>query len=489
MEVQILPNNSENDYFVYNNTKNQEISEIYQILNQHQNELINIDVFLNNDWLVNRNVVIKEKHNFEGLSEYSESEKLNFFIDTDIIILVIDSLMPITKSESHFLDICKKYDIPILVFLSKLDKTSSEEKIKIIEYVNINLEKINSGIVYANKIENLELKNLGETIISILDNYMLNKDFSNNRMDMLNRLFLTAYSNIRETVIYKLKDIKNKIEKIELGSSKKIEYINNFDLEWRKIELILVEKRQGIEKNLRSILLQNKNKVLQKLLYDLDHTNDVKSWWEKDLKYALERETQNILFTLNQYVNTKINGEINWLQNEVDRLFNYKISSSPRFEIIIEESPIFQKEISLSDNKKLKIVTRIGTAATVIAAGTLLMTSGIVGVAIAITTVGGITAEYLLNINNKKDKEKIKLELSQIVEKYLLDYTSTFSKDLKDTFDQIINELSLYRSNWKSNKSDEVSKINLHETSLVLEDTDWESVLKHIDLKMLELTK
>lgn len=488
IDVQISPNTNEKDYFFYNNTDKQEISKIKEIFHEKENEPIKLDLLINNKWILEKNVTIKEKHDIEGLANLSEFDKINFFINSDVVILVIDSLMPITKSDRLFLEICSEYNAPTLIVLSKLDKTMEEERSKIIEYVKQHLEKINKNNFLLLSSDNLDSYFSREKIISTLNDDFLNKHYSHKRMNMIDSLFLYVYSSAKEKIINKL-DYRNKAtEKINNESIKKIEDINAFELEWENIEIVLVEKRQNIEKKLRSLLLQNKNKIFQKLIYDLDHINDIKSWWEKDLKYILERETQNVLYFISQGINRDVGKEIVWLQNEIDRLFNFKISSSPRFEIIVEEPIISQKEIQLSDNKKLKIFTRIGTAATVVAAGTLLMTSGIVGAAIAITTVGGITADYVLNLNNKKNKEKVKLELSQIVEKYLLDYTLTFSRDLKETFDQIIIELNLYRSNWKSNKSDEILKMKHHQISSLKDGVDWEDSLKQIELKIQEFT-
>jgi hypothetical protein len=98
----------------------------------------------------------------------------------------------------------------------------------------------------------------------------------------------------------------------------------------------------------------------------------------------------------------------------------------------------------------LKIVTRIGTAATVIAAGTLLATSGVAGVVMAISMLSGIGAEWLMGRKTKEARAKVQEVLPTVLDRCELVYINQISDSLKVSYGEIIDNLKNSQAEWKS---------------------------------------
>lgn len=489
IEIAVTAIDSGTPYFLYRNARH-ELSRLKTILTEvNHDEIEYINVFLDHDWLRQNHILLQEKHSFESLQDSSDLDKIHFFSDTDVVLLLLDGLMPLSKTEVHFLEVCKIFEIPTVVLLSKLDKVSKEEREHLGKYIGEQINKLSKSFIYIDNEKSLGTQELGEPTVHVLNTLISNRKFSEKRERLLNLIHLSAYSKIKNKIEGKIAVIHTKLENIEAETIDKIHKVENLDIEWNKIETKLTELRQGIEQKVRNHLKQNRNNTLTKLQYDLARTNNVKAWWERDLKFILQREIQNTVYSLNEGINNQINDGIYWLQNEIDRLFNYKLTTYPRFEIIVEEKPIDQVNLLLTDNKKLKIFTRVGTVATVIGTG-LLITSSPVGAVIAITTLGGIATDWLLEQNNKKDKEKVELELSKIIEHAELNYASKVSANLKETFDKIISNIRSYHEDWKKNCLNEISKQkqlaidNIKEK----EKENWEEMLKEVNDKILVLS-
>lgn len=162
-----------------------------------------------------------------------------------------------------------------------------------------------------------------------------------------------------------------------------------------------------------------------------------------------------------QFVNQELVKTMQWLQDELLKQFRCKISLTTGVVGDKANGPIQNtNEVSIADTQKLKIVTRIGTAATVIAAGALFATSGIGGIIMAVSMVSGLGAEFFMRKQNNDSKEQIKKHIPDIVERANLQIVTDYDSKIMDVTSELISHMQSLKSDWleSSKKSIEQEK-------------------------------
>lgn len=142
-----------------------------------------------------------------------------------------------------------------------------------------------------------------------------------------------------------------------------------------------------------------------------------------------------------------------------------------------------QEGLPLTDNHNLRILTRIGTVVTVLAAGTLLVSSGIGGIVLATGALAGLGADGLIHAHTKKDREKARGELYRTVEKAEAQFVMDSSAKLKDTYDKIVHFLKQRQAEWQQEKL-AVQEQHREKELQRIQAVDWAVLVKQIDEKL-----
>jgi hypothetical protein len=213
----------------------------------------------------------------------------------------------------------------------------------------------------------------------------------------------------------------------------------------------------------------------------VDICGDVKLFWEKDFSFRLEEMTRSELSGATQLVNQELIKVLQWLQDELLKQFRCKISLTTgivgdRTKNLIQNTD----EVSVADTQKLKIVTRIGTAATVIAAGALFATSGIGGVVMAVSMVSGLGAEFFMRKQANESKELIKKHLPIIVERANLQLVTDFDTKIQGVTNELIAHMQTLKADWL-----ESSKKTIEQEKAIatfnLSSSKWNSIMDRIN--------
>lgn len=208
--------------------------------------------------------------------------------------------------------------------------------------------------------------------------------------------------------------------------------MRNKSTEWLKIETQLRERLSDTSNKLRQFLTSRESDMLRRLSHDVDVCGDVKLFWEKDFQFRLEELMKLEIQSATQMVNQELIKTIQWLQDSLLKQFKCRISMASG---ITNENHIDSmtsaSNVEISDTNKLKIVTRIGTAATVIAAGALFATSGIGGIIMAVSMVSGIGAEFFMRKQTNDSKENIKKHLPEIINRAQLQVVTDFDQKIQ----------------------------------------------------------
>jgi hypothetical protein len=150
----------------------------------------------------------------------------------------------------------------------------------------------------------------------------------------------------------------------------------------------------------------------------------------------------------------------------------------------IEPAEFLQQRLDLWDTNKLRIVTRLGTAASVVAAGRLLLTSGLGAGTIALGILAGLAAEQVANYAVSKDRAKVRVELDKLIAKASLDYVKDVSARLKAGYREITESVKEQQRSWHEAQIQALEALQARGAS---EQPDWQSILDRAAALKLEM--
>ena len=415
-----------------------------------------------NEWLKEKQLIVREKIE----KQFDDGDiSVNFHVsDLDVCVYIIDGLMPYTKNDALIIESLEKFGIPTLVVVSKMDHLHSNDELlntssveDVTNYLsNCLAGKQNLTLFIGTRGQSLsnmttEIKSHLEEIIS-----SINKDEI--RAAQNNLFVVDAVAALFKKSEELRKEIEEKENQITANTENKKNKVSSLEGEWVRIELELTKKRQECEEHFRKRLDAKKDDILRRISHELDTANDIKVYWERDLAFRIDEtlraESQNIC----QLINNDIVNTLRWLQDELQKTFKQKSFVAPSITFTTDESNFVFDNLELADYKKLKIITRVGTATTVIVAGTLLATSGVAGALMAISMVSGIGAEWFMGRKTDESREKVKSVLPSIIDQAILGYVDKVSTSLRDSYADIIANLRKSQEVWKIEMEKEIEE-------------------------------
>lgn len=401
------------------------------------------------DWLSSKQLNLREK-SLDFSDDTLEAVINKYLKDPDMIIFVIDALMPVKRSEVIFLKECMIREIPIIVVLSKIDKIPAEEQDTVISYVKKNVESYSPEISVITIQTNIKNEAYGIDILKTsIENLIEKVDPSQIRSRRIAQTLLKSMETIQINAQVAL-DVQKKTEDEKKSEIRKLrQEIDSQSLIWDQIEQNFVKRRQNIEEQMRNHLEANSDVILKKLLEELENSKEIKIWWSRDMPFHLQRELQDLIFQLSPSINQQVASDIKWVQEEMAKKFKLTFEIFIEPHITINSDRPKQNELLLSDNSKFEILTKFGTIATVVIAGTAFFTLGTGGFVLAAGAITGLVAEQFIRSNTTKDKEKIRSELKRIISLAIKEYLTISSQNLQIEYGKINENVKKYNSRWQ----------------------------------------
>ncbi len=462
---------------------------LYPLDNLHQSELFtkssqSVSIYLCQQWLTDNSF-----HLIEKLALYLSEEDLEFQTNSlleaaDCVVLVMDALMPFKRSEARLLSECVRRRIPVVIALSKIDKLLAEEIEDVIAYVNKYVQSYSTVIkVIPTSIKFSDDGNI-DKLRTAIQEVIDETDITSVRAQQTAHTLLGVLgviSSATQTALEAQK--KNELER-DIELKQRQQQLDSQNLAWQEIEQKLTLKRLKVDEILREHLQKNRTAILEKLLYDIERSNDVKTWWEKDLAFRLDRELESLAEEMSSKINKQMTSDVQWLQEEISKQFQYPLQVISQPKVSVNEAALEQKEIHLSDQNTLKIISRFGTVVLVVMAGTIL--GPVVGSAgIAASVIAGLTSEQLIRWNTTKERDRIREELSKIIERVAHEYALDLSRQLKETYNQVISELKQHQMRWQQAQLQALMAIKRKPVNQ--SGGDWEQLNKQANQLMVDI--
>ena len=437
-----------------------------------------VNIHLSCEWLKKFNISIVELNHNVVPDETSVYDLCEILSQCDTCVYLLNAQSALSRTDLFILNNLHNLDMPVIIAMSRLDLLSDSDQTDVFEYVKSNLNDYKNETLL--KLAG-SLKSSVSAIKSAIEATISNTDVTKVRQNFENFFSVVALGKLYEICQKHINECKAKQDDIEKSSVEKLLKLDQNSTQWLSVETQLRQKLSEVSDKLRSFLGDRKEDIERRLAHDIDICSDVKLFWEKDFPFRLEELVRAEIGSATHLVNQELTRVIQWLQDILLRQFRCKISFTTGIVNEKGKSPYSNsEEVKVADTNKLKIVTRVGTAATVITAGALLASSGIGGIIMAVSMLSGLGAEFFMRKQNNDSKQEIKKHLPDIIERTNLQIVTDFDTKMQEVTFQLISHLQTLKSDWM-----ESSKKNIEQEKAIanfnIGSAKWDTIMERIN--------
>lgn len=437
-------------------------------------------IHVNNEWVNKHNLEIIELNHDIVLDELSQIELCKILSQADLCIYLMNSQAAFNRTDKFILQNLNEVALPTRVILSRADLLSDEDYNQVLDFVKNNLNEFSHVSVV--DFSRVHLNSIGSGLLmSNVEEMLTNADIDTTRGNFENFYLGYALSNLYEACQNNISVCQEKQDNVKKLAIGKKSDLRNKSTEWLKLETQLRQRASDLSNKLRQFLANREGDMLRRLSHDVDVCGDVKLFWEKDFQFRLEELMKLEIQSATQMVNQELIKTIQWLQDSLLKQFKCRISMASGITNDNHiDSMASASNVEISDTNKLKIVTRIGTAATVIAAGALFATSGIGGIIMAVSMVSGIGAEFFMRKQTNDSKDNIKKHLPEIITRAQLQVVTDFDQKIQGLTNEFITQLQTLKKEWEDSS---IKSIEQEESIAIynFSPAKWENVMSRIN--------
>lgn len=425
------------------------LADLASAIEANQTNLKEYQLHVASNWLSAKSIRLLEKPALDATDEELDALIEECLREVDLVVLLIDALMPIKRSELKFINVCVQRKLPLVVAMSKIDKMPDDEREVVIAYVAKHVESCEVGIpVIDTRITPMLTSGIDE-LKQVIEHRLAQADLGAIRQEQIRHALRIAINIIMVAAQTGAEAQSKNQGELDREIQQRQQQVDAMNLEWVRLEQALHQKRQSIDDQIRTFIEENQNIVIERLLYDLERNNDIKAWWQRDLPFHLQRELRSLAGQVSASINKRISSDVKWLQEELLRRLKFPLQALAELTLSVSETELTQKDLPLSDSHRFKIISRLGTAASVIMAGSLLATAGVGGITLAASVLAGLTAEQVALYNTRKNRGIVRDEIQKLIKQASHEYTTDVSRKLKAGYDEIISGLKQPQERWQ----------------------------------------
>ena len=413
---------------------------------------------LHNKWLQKNNFCLVKMPSLNVSDEEIETELILLTKESDCLILAIDASAPMRRNETKLLTHAVKQEIPTAIVITKVDRLLEEEYSDTIEYVDKFAKACSCSIRVipfsdrdANTSESIQT--IQSTVEDATSNINVSKTRANRAAYALTIALDAIALEISSRMAYQEKSLQESGAKIR----KQRHDIDVQNLNWQRIKQKLNARRRKVERMLKLQLQSHHSAILDGLLYELDSSENFREWWRRDFTAQLALEVQKTAEKITETINNQAVSDIEWLQSEAHKHFNFPLENFDRPDAFVGAVSVPPKSIVASDDNTKDIVDRIGTVAAAILTRVFSTRFGYRNAEIAASTIAGIATEQFVIRDSSQERSNIRSELSEIVKKVERAYALEATKQLEESYRQIVVDLQHQQSRWQQAQ---VEKLN-----------------------------
>jgi GTP-binding protein EngB required for normal cell division len=373
--------------------------------------------------------------------------------DVDLAVIVMDSLMPFTRTDALLLGACATAGVPLVVVLSKVDQLPPEEHGGVLEYVVRQLEALSLApeivetAVAGDRAEGIE------SLRVVIQVRTAGDDLARVRFHRFRGLLLETLEGIALAAHAVVDRSRETAAERAAEASRGRQRLDEQNLVWMQLEQELSLRRQRLDDQLRAHLMSTREAALESLFFELEKTNDVRQWWQKDLPFRLQRELRGIAGQLSGMMTRQSAADVRWLQEELHRRFRYPLVATVGELALSPDAPGPEPPlVNLANMQVLRVISRVGIAGTILLVGTTLAkagSAGLGGVTMAVSALAGLAAEQITQRLTAKDRAAVRGDLDKVIHEAWLAYAAAVSEKLREGYGAIAAAVRQEQQRWR----------------------------------------
>ena len=407
---------------------------------------------LDNDWLRHHRFCLIEMPPLNVSDREIKTHWLSLTCEADCLLLVTDASAPMRRSEVKLLEVSAQQSIPTVVIINKIDRLMPEDYDSMAGYVSKfakAYDETTAVITFSDRIDTTQndIQRLRKTVESAI---------ARNHISAV-RAKKSAYGLViaLDAIAAELKaKLESPVSAQKKDDIQQKQYETDMqNLEWLRIKQKLNARRRKVDGMLRVQLQSSHTSILNGLLYELDTTEDFREWWRRDFTARLTQEIQQTAEQVTAAINRQVVSDIEWLQAEAYKQFDFPLEAFDQPDAKVDAIPTPQKSLVALDENASNLIARIGAVAAAVLASVLSKRVGYRNAELAASVVTEIATEHLIAQSSSQEKVKIRAELSATIQKIKQAYRLESTRQLEESYSQIIVDLQRQQSKWQQTQS------------------------------------
>ena len=374
----------------------------------------------------------------------------------DCLLLITDATAAMRRSEIKLLEDSAKQSMPTVVVIAKMDRLLEEERPSVVDYVSKFASSCDRSILVVQFSDRTtETKDNIQAIRAAIEAKLNSADISSGRVKRIAHAVLQSLAAVELNIKTVLEGWDNRPQADDIRERR--HQVDVQTLEWQRIKQKLDNRRRKVDSMLKAQLQNNHASLLDELLYELDTTNDFREWWRRDATARLAQAMQKTSERVTAAINQQVISDIEWLQAEAQKQFDFPLKGLEQPDAQVTAVPVPQKSLVVSDENMANVIARIGAAAAMILARVLGPRVGIRNAEMAAGAITGLATEQLILQSGLQEKSKIRDELSETLKKVERAYIAESSRQLADSYGQIVADLQHQQSLWQKSQAADIN--------------------------------
>lgn len=333
----------------------------------------------------------------------------------DACVYLISAQMPFSKTDGIIMQYLNAFGIPTHVFLSRMEYIDDADSESVYRFVQQSLPTTETLCLHPAT----NLKDAALSVRNVIFSHLADGQSArrNAFCSLLTEEIALQRQQEREAQEEKVKEQLKKIAEIRREKERALLQKNDAV---HDIANQIAEKEAVLENEIISqINGKIKDDFIRELTHDIETTADAKLYWEKTLAYRMEHLFMACRGRLEGRIQQELAYTIQQAEIGLKKIkFRSTNSSVPHF-ISIDIQVGSTPNAPIEDVQRARNMARLGTAAIIGVAGTVLATAGVGGAMLAISALAGVGSNVLVEYKEKKNKEKIMQLMPQAVDSFL----------------------------------------------------------------------
>jgi hypothetical protein len=192
--------------------------------------------------------------------------------------------------------------------------------------------------------------------------------------------------------------------------------------------------------------------LVDSLQYDLRHSSDPGTWWERDLPYRLRRELATLAREYEKSLLATVEADLGWLNKQLSQRFGTAPAGLREVVGALTAPAAEPSTMDLPNLRSRKLAYRLGPSGLALLG--VLLIPGIGPLAsIGASIAGTVLGEVKLRTEIDQQRRLVEQRLTGLVDRAVGEFGATVSKRLRRLYDQLIDEAVKLRQSWYADRA------------------------------------